>query len=197
MEDGLKGRLVGGGSKRGATWLGRAGDIAKRPPVWAGIAGALAVTGPRGRDAAFRGGVSYLAGTLCHLPVKVLVERPRPPGASRLASFGPVTSSFPSGHCAGELAFSLGAAQEIPWLFVPLYAATLTAEWSLVRSRAHYPSDVFAGAAISTAVALAAWKMWPPQRSRVAAARASGRPSPGPGQHEPEPEACDRPPLSS
>ncbi len=30
----------------------------------------------------------------------------------------------------------------------PLYAATLVSEWSLVRSRSHYPSDVFAGAAL-------------------------------------------------
>jgi membrane-associated phospholipid phosphatase len=65
------------------------------------------------------------------------------------------------------LAFSLGAAQEVPWLFVPLYAATLAGEWSLVRSRAHYPSDIFAGAAISVAVALVAQRVWPPHRTEA------------------------------
>jgi len=52
----------------------------------------------------------------------------------------------------------------VPWLFGPLYAATLAGEWSLVRSRAHYPSDIFAGAAISVVIALVAWRMWPPDR---------------------------------
>ncbi|MFN2504264.1 MAG: phosphatase PAP2 family protein, partial [Acidimicrobiales bacterium] len=47
---------------------------------------------------------------------------------------------------------------------VPLYAATLAAEWSMVRSRAHYPSDILAGAAISVLVALVAWRVWPPHR---------------------------------
>jgi len=163
-EDALMAKLVGRGSRHGSTWLGRAGDVTKKPPVWAGMAGALALTGPRGRQAAVRGSACYVAGALAHLPVKLVVDRSRPPGASRLAGIGPLTSSFPSGHCASELAFSLGAAQELPWLFVPLYAATLAAEWSLVRSRAHYPSDIMAGGAISVAVALVAWKVWPPQR---------------------------------
>ena len=52
----------------------------------------------------------------------------------------------------------------IRWLIVPLYAATLAGEWSLVRSR-HYPSDIFGGAAISVVVALVASKVWPAHRS--------------------------------
>lgn len=164
-EEALMTKLVGDGSRHGSTWFGRAGDVTKRPPVWAGIAGVLAITGPRGRQAAVRGSVSYVAGAAAHLAVKVVVGRPRPSGASRHTSIGPITSSFPSGHCASELAFSLGAAQEVPWLFVPLYGATIAAEWSLVRSRAHYPSDIFAGAAISVVVALVGWRMWPPHRT--------------------------------
>lgn len=157
-------KLVGPGSKHGATWFGKVGDVTKRPLTWAGMAGVMALTGPSGRHAAARGSTFYVAGTAAHLAVKVVVRRSRPPGASRHATIGPVTSSFPSGHCASELAFSLGAAQEIRWMFVPLYAATLAGEWSLVRSRAHYPSDIFAGAALSIVIALVASKMWPPHR---------------------------------
>jgi len=156
--------LVTRGAKHGSTWFGRVGDVTKQPYLWAGIAGVLAVAGPRGRQAATRGGAGYVAATLVHLVVKRVVGRTRPPGASRHTSIGPLTSSFPSGHCASELAFSLGAAQEVPWLFVPLYAATFAGEWSLFRSRAHYPSDIFGGAAISVALALVAWKAWPPHR---------------------------------
>jgi undecaprenyl-diphosphatase len=163
-EDALMTRLVGKGSKHGSTWFDKVGDVTKKPPVWAGMAAALAMTGPRGRQAAKRGAVSYVAGAAVHLAVKLVVSRSRPPGASSHTSIGPITSSFPSGHCASELAFSLGVAQEVPWLIVPLYAATIAGEWSMVRSRAHYPSDIFAGAAISVVVALVAWKAWPPHR---------------------------------
>jgi undecaprenyl-diphosphatase len=157
--------LVGDGARKGSTFVGRVGDLTKRPPVWAGIALALALSGPRGRNAAVRGGVGYVSGALVHLPVGAVVHRRSPRGAARLARLGPVTSSFPSGHCASELGFTLGAAQEIPWLFVPLYTATLAAEWALVRSRAHYPSDIFGGAAIAILVALTMSKTWPPHRN--------------------------------
>jgi undecaprenyl-diphosphatase len=153
-------KLAGEGSRYGTSLFGRVGDVSKRPPVWAAIAGVIAVSGPRAHHAAVRGGVSYLAAAVAHLPVKLIVARGRPPGAHRYT----VTSSFPSGHCASELAFSIGAAQEIPWLIVPLYAATVAAEWSMVRSQAHYPSDIFAGAAVSIVVALVAQKVWPPHR---------------------------------
>ncbi|CAA9277401.1 MAG: hypothetical protein AVDCRST_MAG76-3787 [uncultured Acidimicrobiales bacterium] len=163
-EDALVTTLVGRGAQHGSTWFGRLGDVTKQPYVWAGAAGALAMTGPTGRHAATRGGLGYLTATLVHLAVKRVVGRERPPAASQHTSFGPLTSSFPSGHCASELAFSLGAAQEIPWLFVPLYAATFAGEWSLVRSRAHYPSDILGGAAISVVLAVVGWRAWPPHR---------------------------------
>lgn len=160
-EDALMTKLAGEGSRQGSTVFGKVGDITKRPPVWAVIAGVVALGGPRGRQAAFRGGVGYVAGAVAHMPVKLLVDRRRPPGAHRFT----MTSSFPSGHCASELAFSIGAAQEVPWLILPLYAATLAAEWSMVRSQAHYPSDIFAGAAVGIAVAVLAQRVWPSQRT--------------------------------
>lgn len=172
-------RLAGEGARHGTSWLGRLGDHTKRPSLWAGVALALAMSGGRGRNAAVRGAVGYVAGGLVHLPVKVAVDRGRPPGAARLARIGPVTSSFPSGHCASELGFSIAAAQEVPWLFAPLYTATLAAEWALVRSRAHYPSDIFGGAAISIAVAFVLAKVWPPHRTRPE----PPAPAPRPGVH--------------
>lgn len=111
-----------------STWFGKAGDITKKPPVWVGIAAALAMAGPRGRQAAKRGAVRYVAGAGAHLAVKLIVGRSRPPGASSHTSIGPITSSFPSGDCASELAFSLGVAQELigerPIGALDLYADT-------------------------------------------------------------------------
>lgn len=155
--------LLPKGAHRGSTWFGRTGDIVQQPPVWAAVAGALALGGgERGRRAALRGSVCYgLTAIVGNLVLKPLVGRSRPPGSGEGQS-GPVTSSFPSGHAATDLAFTLGAAQEIPLLFVVLGPATTAAHWSLVRSRGHYPSDVFAGGLLAIAVVLVAWRMWPP-----------------------------------
>jgi len=163
-EDTLVAALVGKGSRKGSTFFGRAGDVIQRPPMWAAIAAGLSATGERGRRAALRGSVCYLSAAAAHLPVKAVVGRRHPPGSAR-HQLGPVTSSFPSGHAASDLAFVFGAAQELPVAFVPLSACTLAVHWSLVRRRAHYPSDVLAGGALGIAVALTIWKLWPPGHS--------------------------------
>ncbi len=160
-EDLLMTKWFGKGSRHGSTLFGKAGDIAQQPPVWAGLALLLGMGGPRGRRAALRGSVCYTAAALAQVVVKVVVGRSRPAG-SGLMRLGPVTSSFPSGHAATDLAFNIGASQEIPVLFFPLSAATLAAHWSIVRSRGHYMTDVLAGGGLGIAVALAAWRVWPP-----------------------------------
>ncbi len=160
-EDVVMEKLVGKGRRRGSTWFGRAGDVFQQPPFWAVLAAALAMAGPRGRRAALRGSVCYSAAALTQILVKPMVGRSRPPGSGR-GRIGPVTSSFPSGHAASDLAFNLAVAKELPLLFIPLSGATFAAHWSLVRSRGHYVTDVLAGGALGVAVAAAAWKLWPP-----------------------------------
>ncbi len=155
--------LLPRGARHGSTWFGRLGDIVQQPPFWAAVAGALALGGgDRARRAAWRGTVCYgLTGILANLVIKPVVRRSRPPGAGENRT-GPVTSSFPSGHAATDLAFTLAAAQEIPLLFLVLAPATTAAHWSLIRSRGHYPSDVFVGGVLAVVVAAVAWKLWPP-----------------------------------
>ncbi len=147
------------------TALDRVGGVAKRPPVWAVVAtGLVATGGRRGRDAALRGGVAYgIAAFLANVVVKPVVHRRRPRGSDQ-ARIGPLTSSFPSGHAATDLAFVLGASQELPAVFLPLGLTTVAAHWSLVRSRGHYPSDVIAGGLLAFVVALSLWRLWPPRR---------------------------------
>ncbi len=155
--------LLPKGARRGSTWFGRMGDVVQQPPVWAGLAGALAAGGgDRGRRAAVRGSICYcITAVVANLIIKPLVRRPRPPGAGENRT-GPITSSFPSGHAATDLAFTLAASQEIPALFIVLAPATMAAHWSMIRSRGHYPTDVFAGGVLAVVVVLAAWKIWPP-----------------------------------
>ena len=66
---------------------------------------------------------------------------------------------------SGDVTFVFGAAQELPVAFVPLSACTLAVHWSLIRKRAHYPTDVLVGGALGIAVALTIWKLWPPARA--------------------------------
>ncbi len=167
-EERLMWKLVGRGSRRGSSVPSRASDIARQPLFWGAVAAALALSGPRGRRAALRGGACYVTTGLIHLPIKRLVGRGHPRGAA-LMRLGPVTSSFPSGHAASDLSFTFGVAQELPLLFPPLAVATVGAHWALIRGREHYPSDVFAGGALGIAVALTAWVLWPPRRSDGAA----------------------------
>lgn len=149
-------------AKKLARTLDSVGHITQQPPVWAGFAAALAAAGgPRGREAAARGSVCYAAAAVVgNLVVKPLVRRPRPPEAGE-GRVGPVTTSFPSGHAASDLAFAFGVAQVLPLLLVPLSGATLTAHWSLVRTRGHYAGDVLLGGALGIGVALAVRRLWP------------------------------------
>jgi hypothetical protein len=117
--------------------------------------------GARGRRAAWRGLVSYAAsGVAANMLVKPLVRRSRPPEAG--GRTGPVTSSFPSGHSATEVAFALGAAQEMPSLLIPLLAATVAGKISIIRTRGHYVGDVVAGTVAGIAVSGALWRLWTP-----------------------------------
>lgn len=181
-EDGVVGRLPRR-ARKGSTWFGRMGDVIQQPPVWAGLAALMGVAGgARGRRAALRGSVCYaITAVVANLVIKPVVGRGRPPGSGS-GRPGPVTSSFPSGHAATDVAFTLGVVQEIPALFPPLALATSAAHWSMVRSRGHYPSDVFFGGSLGVAVALAVWKLWP---SGIGAAEAgTGDPS------DPEERRC-------
>ena len=149
-----------------ATGLDRVGAITKRPPIWAVVAAVLAgAGGRRGRDAALRGGVAYgIAAFLANVVIKPVVHRRRPQGSEQ-ARVGPLTSSFPSGHAATDLAFLFGVSQRFPGLFLPLSVATFAAHWSLVRTRAHHVSDIMAGGALGIAVAAAVGAVWPDDRS--------------------------------
>ncbi len=163
--------------RRMASMLDRAGHIVQQPPVWLAVAAALAaVSGARGRRAALRGGVCYgTTAVVANLVVKPVVRRERPPEAGR-GRIGPLTSSFPSGHAATDVAFVFGAAQELPVLFLPLGAMAVAAHWSLVRTRGHYASDVFFGGLLGIGVVLAIRKAWP----RAGSSERSGARSAGP-----------------
>jgi len=102
------------------------------------------------------------AGLACTLIYKLLKRgtlRPRPyqVHASIARGASPLdTYSFPSGHTLHAVGFSVVALAYFPWLAGLLVPFTLLTAASRVVLGLHYPSDVLAGAAIGTLVALAA-----------------------------------------
>lgn len=111
--------------------------------------------------AALRASAYYgTAAAITNFIIKPLIARRRPSGAGE-GKLGPITTSFPSGHAAADLAFTFGAAEEFPALFFPLATATLPAHWSLVRSNGHHPSDVLLGGAVGVIIAWGMRKLWP------------------------------------
>jgi undecaprenyl-diphosphatase len=104
-------------------------------------------------------------GAVCTASYKMLKRgtvRPRPYQAMHgIAAGAPVldTFSFPSGHTLHAVAFTLVGCSYYPDLAVVLIPFTVLTAASRVVLGLHYPSDVLAGAAIGTAVALASFRI--------------------------------------
>ncbi|WP_207838736.1 bifunctional phosphatase PAP2/diacylglycerol kinase family protein [Williamsia soli] len=141
--------------------------------LWFAVAGVLALMGKRHRRAAARG-VGSLAGAslVSNTVIKPLVGRSRPPAdllhPHRQLPRMPWTSSFPSGHSASAAAFAVGAAMERPRTAIVLAPLAAAVAYSRVYVGVHYRTDVVAGAAIGTGVALAGHFLWPATPLRAA-----------------------------
>lgn len=99
-----------------------------------------------------------LACTLVYRALKKGTLRPRPYEVHAHIAAGAVPLdrfSFPSGHTLHAVAFSLIACAYYPQLAPALAVATALTALSRVVLGLHYPSDVFAGAALGAAIALA------------------------------------------
>jgi membrane-associated phospholipid phosphatase len=149
--------------------LSRAADWSR---LWLGLALLLTLSGrPAWRRAAARGIVSVaLASGTANGLAKLSVRRRRPPlgdvPLGRRVYRAPVTTSFPSGHAASAVAFTVAVARQAPELAVPVGVVGAAVAWSRVWTGAHYPADVVAGAALGAAAGLAL--------SRVRSARRAG-----------------------
>lgn len=162
---------------------------ANKSVLWAAIAALLHTFGARhGRRGALRGLFAIAVTSFAtNIPAKLFWRRDRPsldevPQVRRLARL-PTSTSFPSGHSASAFAFVTGVALEKPVVGVPLYALASAVAYSRVYVGVHYPSDVIAGAAIGTGVALATRHFWPvspdaPARARPAPVALHERPDP-------------------
>lgn len=122
--------------------------------------------GPTQRRAAVRGlAATGIASGLANGVAKPLFPRRRPPGESvpvvRRLLNPPVSSSFPSGHSASAAAFTVGVAVENPAAAAVIAPVAVAVAYSRVHVGVHWPTDVLAGIALGSAIALATRRWWP------------------------------------
>lgn len=132
----------------------------------------LAAQGARSREwrraavaAALSAGLALALGSL----ISNLVDRARPfvadPGQVHLFVSHSTDPGFPSDHATASFAIAVAILlRKRGWGLVALAAATVLA-LGRVAVGVHYPSDVLAGAALGSAVALGLW--WAPLRRRI------------------------------
>ncbi|GGG10176.1 glycerophosphatase [Rhodococcoides trifolii] len=158
--------------------LRRLSQSANHSRLWIVVSLALAASGGSRRRAAVRGLLSVVgASALANGLLKPIFPRDRPPVDSapvlRRLLDPPLSSSFPSGHSASAAAFAAGVALESPAAGLAIAPLAAAVAYSRVHVGVHWPSDVVAGAALGTAVALSTRRWWA-VRSEDPAELASG-----------------------
>ncbi|MFC5994705.1 bifunctional phosphatase PAP2/diacylglycerol kinase family protein [Pseudonocardia hispaniensis] len=144
--------------------------------LWFLLAGILAARKGATRKAALRG-VLAIAGAsgIANALLKPLLPRRRPAAgelpAHRTLPDPPTSSAFPSGHAASAAAFATAVALESPRVGLALAPLAGAVAYSRVHVGVHWGSDVVAGAAVGSAIALATRRWWPVRRSDEARAR--------------------------
>ncbi len=144
--------------------------------LWFAVAALLGSRRGSSRKAALRGVASVaLASTSANGVLKPLLPRRRP-AASELPAYQqlpepPTSSSFPSGHAASAAAFATAVVMESPRLGLAVVPLAATVAYSRVHVGVHWSSDVVAGAALGTGVALLTRRWWPVRPTDEARAR--------------------------
>ncbi|MFJ6530560.1 phosphatase PAP2 family protein [Streptomyces longwoodensis] len=133
-------------------------EAAESSKLWCGAAVLMAsVGGWRGRRAAAAGVTALVVAQLVSNGVcKQVTGRRRPPKEwipHDEVEDRPDSSSFPSGHTAAAVAFTVALAPTWPLAGAVCAVPAAAVAVERVQSGAHYPSDVAAGAVIGLAAA--------------------------------------------
>jgi diacylglycerol kinase family enzyme/membrane-associated phospholipid phosphatase len=153
-----------------------ASTAANHSLLWFAIGAVLAARRGAGRKAAARGVLAIAAASATANGVlKPLLPRRRP-AAAELPAYQtirnpPTSSSFPSGHAASAAAFMTAVAMESPKLGLAVAPLAASVAYSRVHVGVHWASDVVAGAALGSGIALATHRWWPMRRTDEALAR--------------------------
>lgn len=124
----------------------------------------LAASGEAGAIVAAQMSLTGLAGLLVYKQLKHRLVRERPyiaHAAIRLGAAPLDRYSFPSGHTLHAFAFTVVATAHIPPLAPVLWPFALLVAASRVVLGLHYPTDVAAGAAIGSLLAVGSLAIYP------------------------------------
>ncbi|MFC4942862.1 phosphatase PAP2 family protein [Pseudonocardia sp. GCM10023141] len=134
--------------------------------LWFATAALLATRRGATRRGAVRGVVALgCSSVVANAVLKPLLPRRRP-AASELPAYQtipdpPTSSSFPSGHSASAAAFATAFMIESPAVGVVLAPLAAAVAYSRIHVGVHWATDVAAGAALGTTIALASRRWWP------------------------------------
>jgi undecaprenyl-diphosphatase len=131
-------------------------EAARGGLLWVGIAAALAARQGRTRCAARDGVVAVAVASASSHLIGRWLPRQRP-AAGHLPAYQalvhkPTSSSFPSSHAAIAAAFTTAIAWESPAAGLMVAPVAVAVAHSRLRTRAHWPSDIVAGALWGIAV---------------------------------------------
>lgn len=123
-----------------------ASTVSERGVGWMAISAALAAS-PRTRRAGAEGLAAWAAASAAAFGLKRVVSRPRPRFVPRI---GPAasSSSMPSSHTAGAVAYATAATLAAPALGAGLAPAAAAVAWSRAATARHFPTDVAVGALV-------------------------------------------------
>jgi undecaprenyl-diphosphatase len=126
--------------------------------LWMAVAAGMALTGPRGRQAALEG-LAGIAATsaVVNAVAKPMGGRRRPDRAKFRVPIErqvnmPGSTSFPSGHSGSAFAFASSVSRSWPVTSGPVHVLATLVAYSRVHSGVHYPGDVIAGSLIGSIV---------------------------------------------
>ncbi|SFW85909.1 phosphatase PAP2 family protein [Amycolatopsis australiensis] len=142
--------------------------LARGGLLWMVVAAALACRPGRWRRAAGRGLAAGAAAMAVGHGIKAVVRRPRPPDgglpARKALPEQPKSPAFPSTHATTAAAFTAAVALTAPAAGAAVTPLAAVVCYSRLRTRAHWPTDVYGGAAIGAAVGCAVarpgWVRW-------------------------------------
>jgi membrane-associated phospholipid phosphatase len=137
-------------SGKARTAAGALSDLARQGRVWVILSGAGALT-TRTRRAARDGLVAWAAASSVAFGIKRLTHRDRPRGPGKVGA-APTSSSMPSSHTAGAVAYATAASLRTPAVAVFTVPAAAAVAWSRAATGRHFPTDVAVGSLIGLAV---------------------------------------------
>jgi membrane-associated phospholipid phosphatase len=146
-----------------------ASTVSKGGGLWVGLT-VVCQASPATRRAGREGLAAWATASAAAFGVKRVTDRRRP---RFVRAIGPGTrsSSMPSSHTAGAVAYATAASLALPLAGLVVAPAAAAIAWSRTASARHFPTDVAAGAALGLAAGVAVHQLVRPRAASAVAGR--------------------------